>query len=163
MNGRQGLVIAAVAALVVGFSLGLVAGIAFMRFGPPAHAPFAFGHGDRGGLSGEGRMAGPGIGFMGPGRRMSPGPMLRQLSRALDLSDAQRERIHVILMKSHGEQAAMRDSTHAAIERELTPAQRARWREMELRFQQTWRGHPGHPLPDQGRPSGGDPEPGDDR
>jgi hypothetical protein len=158
MNGRGGLAIAVVAALIVGFSLGLVAGITFMRFGPPVHAPFGLA------VAPDGAPApGPGAPLMGPGHRMNPGPMLRRLVHELDLTDVQQARIHQILERAHSQQAATRDSTHAAIERELTPAQRARWRELELRFQTTWRGRSGHPLPEHGRPTGGDPEPGEER
>lgn len=163
MNGRGGLAIAVVAALVVGFSLGLVAGTVAMRFGPPSRPPFGLAMGPRADApeGGPGMPGGPP--FRGPGHRMRPGPMLRMLSKRLDLTEAQQARVHDILVKAHAREATMRDSTHAAIDRELTPAQRARWRELELRFQKSWRGKSGPPHPEAGRPTGGDPDPGEER
>ena len=62
------------------------------------------------------------------------GPMARDMVRELDLSPAQRERVHAILMESGARYAAVRESTRAALERELTPDQREQFRRMESRF-----------------------------
>jgi hypothetical protein len=60
--------------------------------------------------------------------------MLRMLDQHLDLSLDQRLRIERILEQSRHDFAMVRESTHAAIEHELTPAQRAEWKKMEERF-----------------------------
>jgi len=62
------------------------------------------------------------------------GPMARDLERQLDLTPAQSERFRVILMESGPRYAAVRESTRAAMERELTPKQREKFREMEHHF-----------------------------
>jgi hypothetical protein len=54
--------------------------------------------------------------------------------RELDLSPAQSERVQAILQESGTRYAAVRESTRAALERELTPEQREQFRRMESRF-----------------------------
>ncbi len=158
MNGVRGIVIAVVASLIVGFALGLVAGIAFMRFGVPL-PPFA--------LHGGGLRACPALGPMGM-RGMGPGAgwARGRCSSTSNASSAWRRparACRAALERMRVEQTALRDSTHASIERELTEEQRAHWRELLMRYQQSWRGRTGRPLPDEGRPPGGDPDPGEER
>ena len=140
MNGVRGLVIAIVAAFIVGCSIGMVGGIVFARF--VLHPPhFAVG------------FRGPGAG--GPGRPGGPhghGPMLDMLERSLDLKPDQRARIERILEESGRGYAVVRESTHAAIERELTPDQRDRWRQVEERFLRERRRGFGRPPWRGGRP-----------
>lgn len=133
MNGARGLVIATAAAFIVGCSVGLMGGIVFMRFAAP-------------GPNGE-RMFGPMRGPRPPflergGRGMAGGPerMMPVLERALDLSPAQRERIVAVLDRARHHQVALRESVQVWIERELTPAQRERWKQMEQRFERSRRG-----------------------
>ena len=127
MNGTRGLVIGMLAALIVGCSFGIVGGIVFARFAgvPGAH----------------GRPGGPRQG--GPGR--GPGPMLERLERELDLTPDQRDRVERILEESRRGYALVRESTHTAIARELTPAQREEWKQMEERFQRERRRGSGRP------------------
>lgn len=131
MNGARGLAIATAAAFIVGCSVGVMAGISFMRFGPPgSHGGPAFG-GPRGphpGVFGRGGLRG------GPERVM---PWLEQ---TLNLSPAQRERLVAVLDRARREQLAQRESVQVWIERELTPEQRARWKQMEDRFERSRRG-----------------------
>ena len=129
---RGQLVIALTAAFLVGSSVGVLGGIVFARFVLlPHHAMFA-------------DHAGPGPGF-GPGPGAGPGPggdfppggperHLARLSRALKLSDEQRERLAAVMEQSHGEFDGVRDSLEARIARELTPAQRERWKQMQREF-----------------------------
>jgi len=134
VNGARGLVIAIVAAFIVGCSAGMVGGIVFARFVmlPAAHV--------------AGHRIGP---------RPGPphgGPMLEMLERGLDLTPDQRERIERILEESRHGYAVVRESTHAAIARELTPAQRERWTQMEERFLRERRRGFGRPPWRGGRP-----------
>ena len=94
----------------------MVGGIVFTRFVMPR----------------AGHFSGP----FGPhfGRPHGPGPMLDMLERRLDLRPEQRDRIERILETSRQGYAVVRESTHAAIERELTPEQREQWRQVEERF-----------------------------
>jgi hypothetical protein len=161
MSGARGIVIAVVAALVVGFSAGLVAGIVFMRFGPPLPPPFA-GPGRPGHDAPHAEGPGPlGMGpmGMGPGSRMMPGPLLARLERELDLTPAQRDRILTALREVRARHVALRESTHAAIQRELTGSQRARWRELMTEYPRSWRGRAGRPFRDEGRHAGEGPPP----
>ena len=117
MNGNRGLVIAIAAALIAGCAAGMVGGILLARFGmiPAMH------------------YAGGPRGPHGGGPR-GTGSMLERMGRDLDLTAEQRERIEDILEESRRGYAVVRESTHAAIARELTPAQRERWTQMEERF-----------------------------
>jgi Spy/CpxP family protein refolding chaperone len=69
-----------------------------------------------------------------------PERMMPWLERTLDLSPAQRERIVAVLDRARHEQVAVRESVQVWIERELTPEQRERWKQMEERFEQSRRG-----------------------
>lgn len=139
MNGTRGLAIAIVASLVVGISAGLIAGVVIMRFaGPLPPAPPRM------------LMRGP---LMGPGRPGDPmaragGMMLLgRLERELDLSASQRAQVLAVLERARAEREAARESVRVRIERVLTPAQQARWREMESRYPRMMRGRAGLPGP----------------
>lgn len=127
---RTAIVVALIAAFLIGASLGLTGGILFMfsQHRPPA-AMFAPGGPPPGG---------PGM-FGGAGRP-GPGPerLMPRLREALDLSDAQVAKIEPILREAHQHMTTARDSLRARIDRELTPEQRERWRRLEAR-----RGFPG--------------------
>jgi hypothetical protein len=122
VNGTRGLVIGMIASFIVGCSVGMVSGIVLSRFALHGERPFFMGH--------EPWRSRP------PG----PGPMLRHLEERLDLSAAQRERIEHILDSSRLGYAAVRESTHAAILRELTPEQRESFRKMDPRLMRERRG-----------------------
>ncbi len=124
MNGRRGLVIGILAAFIVGCSIGMFSGILFARF-----TPLPWGH--------------PGHGAPRPGGPR--GPMLEMLEHDLDLTSDQKDHIERILDESRRGYAVVRESTHAAIERELTPAQREQWQSMEERFLRERRHGPGRP------------------
>jgi hypothetical protein len=122
-------VIGILAAFIVGCSVGMVGGIVFARtVGVPGSGWAA-------------RPAGPRHG--GPPR--GPGPMLEMLERHLDLTPDQRDRVERILEESRRGYTQVRESTHAAIERELTPAQREEWKQMEERFLRERRRGSGRP------------------
>jgi hypothetical protein len=125
MNGR-GLVIAIVAAFIVGCSAGMVGGILFARFAmrPEAH----MGRDERGRGGPRGRT-----------------PLMERIERTLDLAPEQRQRIERVLEESRKGYGVVRESTHAAIERELTPDQRERWRQAEERFLRERRRGSGRP------------------
>lgn len=127
MNGTRGLVIATAAAFIVGCSVGLMGGILFVHFvAPRLHGRSEFGT-ERG-------FGPPGRGGRGPER------MLPELDRALSLTPEQHGRILTALDRARDEQVAVRESVHVWIERELTPEQRERWKQMEERFERTRRG-----------------------
>jgi hypothetical protein len=116
MIGRRGLVIVVFASLVTGGAIGLVGGILFARnvfLGPPPGRP-GWAHGAP--------AAGP------------PPMPLGMLRQSLDLSPGQEERVRAQIQRSRGEFEAIRESVLARVERELTPEQRARWRELQRRF-----------------------------
>jgi hypothetical protein len=121
VNGSRGLIIATAAAFVVGCSAGLIGGILFMRFaGPP--------------MFGVMRHRPEFIARRGPG---GPERMMPMLERALDLSPEQRERVVAHLDRARRETAAVHESLQVWIERELTPEQRVRWKQMEDRFERS--------------------------
>ena len=128
MNGTRGLVIAMLAAFVVGCSLGLAGGIVFARMvvQPQTHQ-----------LS---RLFGP-----RPGAPHGPAPVLGMLERRLRLTPDQKDRIEKILEDSRRGYAVVRESTSVAIERELTPGQREEWNQMEERFLRERRHGSGRP------------------
>lgn len=128
MNGSRGLIIATAAAFIVGCSAGLIGGILFMRIaGPP--------------MFGAMRHGGPPfIGRRGPGGPGGSDRMMPMLERTLDLSPAQRERVVARLDRARRETAAVHESLQVWIELELTPEQRARWKQMEDRFERSRRG-----------------------
>jgi hypothetical protein len=147
MNGTRGLVIAVAAALLVGFSLGMVSGIVFMRFawpglphlGVPIHA-------------GPG---GPGPGWRGAGGPLDgpgPGRLLAHLDHALDLTPEQHEAILEHLQSARRQRVAMHESTRVAIERVLTEKQRTEWRALEKVYQHDHRGRRGAGPADEDRP-----------
>jgi hypothetical protein len=172
MISKRGLAIAVAASFIVGSSLGLISGVFLARIvflsGWRGGAAMHWGRPEVPGhlMPGRGMRGRPipppgmrGRGMLGPEMRgAGPGPMFLLLARELDLSETQRGRIEQILDRSRGAWAAVRDSTRAAIERELTPEQRAKWIVMEQRF-------PGVGLwglphgPGRGRPSRAAPEP----
>ena len=131
---RTAIIVALVAAFLIGASLGLTGGILFMF---AQHRPGAAAYG-RGGPppGGPGMFGGPG----GPGVPGHPGPdrLMPRLREALDLSDEQVAKIEPILAEAHRTMTTTRDSLRARIDRELTPEQRERWRRLEAR-----RGFPG--------------------
>ena len=128
MNGARGLLIATAAAFIVGCSVGLIGGILLTHFGGPRlHDRLMPGGG------GPGRFE----------RRLGPGPpegMLPRMARELDLSPEQHDRILRQIDRARAEHAAARESMHVWIDRELTPEQRERWKEMEQRFERSRRG-----------------------
>ncbi|MEO5989477.1 MAG: hypothetical protein ABIU54_13280 [Candidatus Eisenbacteria bacterium] len=133
---RGRLIMALAAAFLVGSSVGVLGGIVFARFVLlPHHAMFAQ-QGDpflgphRGPLPAAHRRPGPGGAFL-PG---GPERHLARLSRALGLSAPQRQRLVAVMERSHGEFDGVRDSLEARIARELTPAQRERWKQMQRQF-----------------------------
>ncbi len=115
MSERRNLAIAVVASFVFGISggaLGAIALIAALRASGP-----------------------PWPGAPGPGPRFAGRPPIERLmAEELDLTEAQRERIEVILDRARPRYAAVQESTRAEIERMLTPEQRERWRDLERRF-----------------------------
>ena len=126
MNGTRGLVIATAAAFVVGCSVGLMGGMLFMRFVGPGHGGPMF-------ARAPGRP---------PFERRGPrhDGLMPMLERSLDLSPTQRERIVAQIDRARRQQAAVRESMQVGIERELTPEQRERWKQMEDRFERSRRG-----------------------
>lgn len=125
MISRGGFVIAIIAALLSGISLGLIAGILCARYVMHGWVPYAFEH--RHGM----RPGGP------PG----PPPGVLRLEQALDLSPAQKDSVEAIVERSHARFEAMRDSLRHQIETQLTPAQRQKWQQEERRMG-PWRGRP---------------------
>ena len=146
MNGARGLLIATAAAFIVGCSVGLMGGILFMRFGGPG-PPAGMGPGGMRGMRGE-RPRSPYFGPERPGMRGGPDRILPELERMLDLSPDQHERMLAILDRARRGHEAMRESVQVWIERELTPAQRERWKQLEERFERSPRGRwPREPRP----------------
>ena len=122
MNGTRGLVIAVLVSLIVGCSIGMMGGILLARFAPlPPGLPFAWRH--------------PGGGPPGGEPPVPPHPLLGLLERRLGVTVPQRARIEAILDSSRVAYATVRESTHAAIWRELTPEQREAWERMEVRME----------------------------
>ena len=134
MNGSRGLIIAIVATFIVGGSVGMVGGILFARYAmlPKAHI---MARGERHGPDGPRHGRGP----------RGPGSMLEMLDQRLDLTPEQRQKIEVLLDESRRGYAQVRESTHAAIERELTAAQREEWKQLETRFSRERRRGSGRP------------------
>ena len=114
MISRGGLIIAMLSALLFGATVGLLGGVAFTRC----------------------VLDRPGAGaFARPwGRRPTPMPglLMLRLERELKLSDAQRHQIQDLLDHARTDFGAVRDSTHARLERILTPEQQTRWHQLEL-------------------------------
>jgi len=143
MNGPRGIAIAVAASFIVGCSVGLMGGILFMRYAAP---------GLHGGIPPRGMPGGRGPFF---GRGGADGArheehMLSLLEEELDLSPEQRERVRARIDAAWRHHVAARDSLHVWLERELTPAQRERWRELEQRLGMPPRGRGPRPPPPQG-------------
>lgn len=124
MSARASIILALIATFLIGGAVGAVGGfvtahVAARGWGGP--------HGG-GGMRMEHGMRGGGA------MRDGPGPMLRHLEERLDLTPGQSRRIESILERQRGHMDALRDSTHAEIERVLTPAQRQRFRDLERRL-----------------------------
>jgi Spy/CpxP family protein refolding chaperone len=113
MTPRAQLLIAVLAAFLFGLSAGSLAGFALSSVL-------------------QGRT------FIEAGRFRGAGPrgegFRARLEDRLDLSAEQRRRVRAIVEGSRSRYAAMRESTRSAIEAELTPAQRERWRDLDERF-----------------------------
>lgn len=119
---RRATVIALVVAFVLGLSLGINGGL-FLghHFSPPP--PWA--------------ERGPG--GHGPRRGGPEGPPLERIARLLDLTPEQHERIRARIDSTRSRTRDLHDTLRAAIEAELTPEQRSRWRALQPRH----RRHPG--------------------
>lgn len=137
---RTAYVISLFAALLTGAALGLMGGIMFAHHvhgraiaaeaaarAVPGMPPMP---GGPGGFPGHG---GPGA---GPGR-MDLRDAMPRLQKLLGLSPEQVKRIEPHVLATRKMVDAARESLHVSIDRELTPAQRERWRE----FRRT------HPFP----------------
>lgn len=140
MNGNRGLIIAIAASFIVGCSVGLMGGIAFTHW---------MGHGPGPGFGRGGRppfmeRRGPG----GPGGPSRGERMFTYLSREVDLSPEQSKRIEALIDHARRQHEAVRESTEAALDRELTPQQRARWRELEKEMGMRRHGGREGPPPD---------------
>jgi hypothetical protein len=129
---RRLLAVALAAAFITGTAVGLIGGILFARHLGPRPFP---------------RHAGPPHAMFPPGslgermQMMPDGPperMVRRLARELELTDSQLERVRAHITAGRQSARAARESLHAAIGRELTPAQQQRLDRM-LRH----RHHPG--------------------
>ena len=130
---RLALVTSLLAVFLVGVSLGLIGGIVFSQGRPfGAHGPVA----------GMRMLRGP----------RGPAQALPRLARALDLTPEQVRRLEPRVRASQRLFEAARESLRARIEIELTPEQRARWRELER-----GRGFPGGPRGRTGRPHRAEP------
>jgi Spy/CpxP family protein refolding chaperone len=133
VNGARGLVIAVLASFLVGCSMGLMGGILIARF--VLHPPS------------------PRLAWRHPEPGMRPrGPVLEMIERRLDVTAAQRARIEAILDSSRVAYAAVRESTHAALRRELRPEQRGALDRMEARIMRERRGGEPRPPWRMGRP-----------
>ena len=149
---RAAIIIALVATFLIGASLGLMGGILFASHGPHMRRPAWAGAGPR---MGAPRL--PGFGGGGdPDRRvLRERQVLPHLRSELALTDAQVERIRVLLDEAHSSMGAARESLRVRIERELTAEQRDRWRKLEVRVRYPGAiGDSARPAP--GRPPGRD-------
>jgi Spy/CpxP family protein refolding chaperone len=127
MNGNRGLIIAIAASFIVGCSAGLMGGIVFVHF---------MGHGRGARFDSFGMRGGPPP-FMGHGGSRGPTRderMLPYLARELDLTAAQQQRMKELIDRARHEHEAVRESMEVRVAQELTPAQRARWKELEQRM-----------------------------
>lgn len=138
---RAAIAVALVATFLIGASLGLMGGIAFMaRHRPPM--PFWVEAG-RGSPSMRFHPGGPMGSASGEARRTH---VLARMREALDLTDAQVAQIGPLIEQAHRSMGAARDSLRERIDRVLTPAQRDRLHRLEAR-----RGVPGEPRDPDGR------------
>jgi len=144
VNGNRGLIIAIAASFIVGCSVGMMGGIVFTHlFGHPGPP---FGHGGPPFME---RRGGP-DGGRGPGGPSRGERVFSYMTKELNLSPEQSQRIEALIDKARHQHEAVRDSTEAALDRELTPEQRARWRELEK--QMGMRRHGGREGPPPDRP-----------
>jgi hypothetical protein len=151
----KGTVIAALAAFLVGCSLGLIGGVLLTHFA--STPPFL-----RDGLGGIGGPGGPGAtvifrrfggpaggldaGAHGPGRDR----FVFWIDEKLNLDASQRAQIHKLLDDTRRAHEIDRDSLRTRIDRILTPEQRKTWKAMEDRFEgQRRRDLPPPPGPDE--------------
>lgn len=129
MNERRNLIIAIVVAFVFGLAGGVTGTLATIAIAHHHGGRPIFAGGRHPGDAGEWRRGrGPGR----PGMRGRPGP--ERVLNQLDLSAEQRPRIEEILDAARPRYAAVRESTRAEIDRVLTPAQRAKLKELEDRY-----------------------------
>jgi Spy/CpxP family protein refolding chaperone len=135
VNGNRGLIIAVAVSFIVGCSVGLMGGIVFTHL---------VGHGPGPGFGRGMEHRGPG-GPGGPERRER---MFTYMSRKMDLSPEQSKRIEALIDQARSQHEAVRESTEAALDRELTPEQRARWRELEKEMGMRRHGGREGPPPD---------------
>lgn len=134
MIGRRGLVIVVLASLITGGAIGLVCGILFAR------SVF---------VTGAWLSSAPRAEALR--RELPPIPLMR-LQRSLGLSDDQLERVRAEVQRTRGQFQAVRESLDARIERELTAAQRERWRELRRRFPEPGRQRGPWPRPNPAAP-----------
>lgn len=128
---RTAIVVALVAAFLIGASLGLVGGVAFTLAQHRGQAP-PWADGPRRGDPGERSWR---------DRRPPRGAaVLPRLRRTLELTDEQAALIEPLVLEAHRAMSATRDSLRVRIEKVLTPGQRERWRRLEARH-----GVPGQP------------------
>ncbi len=121
---RRAVIVGFVVVFVLGLSLGFNAALLLHRYfvprpvagGPPPGAPFPGGP-----PRGAPLLDGP------------PGPPLERLTMQLGLTPEQHDRILGHVERMRASQRAVRDSLRRAIESELTPEQRERWRAMQPR------------------------------
>ena len=125
MNGTRGLVIAIAVSFIVGCSAGLMGGIVF------AHL---MGHGHRLGPFGMHEGPPPFMGRGGPGGGMRGDRMLPYLTREMNLTAEQQQRMRELIDRARHEHQAVRESMQVWIDLELTPAQRTRWKELEAQM-----------------------------
>jgi hypothetical protein len=117
MISRGALVVAMLSALLFGATVGLIGGVAFSHL--------MHGHG--------GQREFFRMGMRGHRPMPMPGLMMQHLERELKLTDPQHHAIESVLERSRTEFEAVRESTHARIDRVLTPEQTERWHQMERR------------------------------
>lgn len=137
-------IVAVAVSFLVGGSLGVTAGVLISRLAPHGE------HRERGGRDERDERGERGHGHSeGSGER---GRISERLQDDLDLTTVQRERIEIVLRRARLEHQAARESMKVQIRRELTPEQRARWKEIESRFPRPRREDGPLPPPDAGRP-----------
>jgi len=142
VSERRKWILGIIAAFVFGVAGGVVGALGVVAFVHGQHGPPPFMAGGPG--FERGRPAGPGEHRM-RGRGMGRPPIEQILERHLDLSDEQRAAVERILDEARPRYAAMRESTHAGIDRVLTPDQRTKLKQIEDRFPARRREEPDAP------------------
>jgi hypothetical protein len=114
---RWALVLSLVVATLLGCAMGFIGSVIMARatFG---EMPPMFAHRDHGG---------PG----GPGGPENHGARFERLAHALDLTPEQVARLKPRVEATRKQFDALRDSMHAQIDRELTPAQREKFKKLQ--------------------------------